>query len=168
MIEFSYLKTNTCLICLTLWKVQRLTLLVHFYGNFTDRCGFCGLLLRCINKERLPEFPASFGINGSPRCQITKLVRGMSLILQTCQQVSSALQTEGPTALLPLSQPLARARFLHFARKSWKCQDLRRFPCTMGSAPVFLLTLRELYFRNHHWIWEVSRMSAGIHLFSMK
>lgn len=101
MIEFSYLKTNTCLICLTVLKVQCLTLLVHFYRNFTDRCEFCDLLLRCIDKERLPQLPASCRINDSPRCQITKLVRGMSLILQTCQQVSSPLQTEGPTALPP-------------------------------------------------------------------
>lgn len=134
MIEFSYLKTNTCLICLTLEKVQRLTLLVNFYGNFTEQCNFSGLLSRWINKERVPEFPASFPRNNSPWCQITELVRGMSLSLQTCQQVSSALQTEGPTALLP-PQSLVRARFLHFARKSWKCQDLRRFPAQWGLPP---------------------------------
>lgn len=72
-------------------------------------------------------------------CQTTKLVRGMSLILQTCRQVSSLPHAEGPAA--PPSPrappPLAGARFLHARKKldgsgpeEVSCAQRRLLPCS--------------------------------------
>lgn len=111
----------------------------------------------------------------SPLGQITQLVGGMSLILQTCHQVSSLLRTEDPTALpsrpIPSRrrlQPLAGARFLQ-ARKSLKRQDLRRFfPPHNGVRSHVLTDVKPPHVRNQplaQRLLKVSRVTAEIHLF---